>query len=239
VADEPDPDKEGQDSGQGLRAGHLLGSGRERYGLALLLILASILFVMVADDGPWSRVVTITLQSLAVVASLRAAEAPLLFRQVVTALVVGVLCFAFLQAAFADEVSLRFVEAATLTLILVATPTIAVGLVRQFRSHRGANLRTMLGVLCIYLLISLAFAAGYGVVDAFGDRPFFTQGEQWSAIRDYQYFSLTTITTFGIGDLTPASDAGRALTAAEALLGQIYLVTVVALIVGNLRPSRA
>ena len=239
MAEDPDPDTDRQDSGQPFRAHHLIQSGRERYGLALLLILGSILFVMVADDGPWSRVVTITLQACAVVASLRAANAPLLFRQVVTASVVAVLCFAFIQAAFADEVSLRFVEAATLTLILVATPTIAVGLVRQVRSHHGANLHTMLGVLCIYLLISLAFAAGYGVVDAFGDRPFFTQGEQWSAIRDYQYFSLTTITTFGIGDLTPASDAGRALTAAEALLGQIYLVTVVALIVGNLRPRSA
>jgi len=239
VAEQSDPDSDHQETTGPLRAGRLIGVGQERYGLALVLILASIIFVMIADDAAWSRVVTITLQALAVVASLRAASAPAAFRHVVTALVGAVLCFSFVQAAFADEVSLRFVEAATLTLILVATPTIAIGLIRQVKSHRGANLHTMLGVLCIYLLISIAFAAGYGVIDAFGDAPFFTEGEQWSAVRNYQYFSLTTITTFGIGDLAPASDIGRALTAAEALLGQIYLVTVVALIVSNLRPSRS
>ena len=45
---------------------------------------------------------------------------------------------------------------------------------------------------------------------------------------------MTTITTLGIGDLTPATDLGRSLTGLLTLIGQIYLVTVVALIVGNL-----
>ena len=43
-----------------------------------------------------------------------------------------------------------------------------------------------------------------------------------------------TITTTGYGDLTPATDLGRSLAIAEALTGQIYLVTVVAAIVGGL-----
>jgi hypothetical protein len=51
--------------------------------------------------------------------------------------------------------------------------------------------------------------------------------------------SFVTLCTVGYGDLVPRSDVTRTFAVAEMLLGQIYLVTVVALIVGNLRPRRA
>jgi hypothetical protein len=46
------------------------------------------------------------------------------------------------------------------------------------------------------------------------------------------------MTTVGYGDLTARTDFGHALSTTEALIGQIYLVTIVALIVSNLRPAR-
>ncbi len=55
---------------------------------------------------------------------------------------------------------------------------------------------------------------------------------------DRLYFSFTTMTTVGFGDLTAAGDAGRMLAITEALLGQLYLVSVVALIVANLGRTR-
>ena len=97
------------------------------------------------------------------------------------------------------------------------------------------TLRTMFGVLCVYLLI------GDGVRvrlrDHLGGRrrarssPRSTGGDQ----ADFLYFSFVTMTTTGFGDLTAADDLGRALAVTEALIGQIYLVTVVALIVSNMR----
>ena len=56
---------------------------------------------------------------------------------------------------------------------------------------------------------------------------------------DYLYFSYVTLTTTGFGDLTAESDLGRTFVVVEALFGQIYLVTIVALIVSNLRPGAA
>jgi voltage-gated potassium channel Kch len=56
--------------------------------------------------------------------------------------------------------------------------------------------------------------------------------------RTSSYFSYITLSTTGYGDLTPEPEVGRMLAVAEVLLGQIYLVTIVALIVANLRRRR-
>ena len=53
------------------------------------------------------------------------------------------------------------------------------------------------------------------------------------------YFSFITMATVGYGDLTPRGGLGRALAVIEGLLGQIYLVTAVAALVGNLGQTRA
>lgn len=129
--------------------------------------------------------------------------------------------------------------ATTVALVVIATPLIVIGLVRQVREGRAVTVHTMLGVLCIYLLLGLAFASGFALSAALGDDPFFSGGAEWDSLNNYLYFSLTTITTAGLGDLAPATDLGRSLTAIEALTGQIYLVTVVAVIVANIGHSRA
>jgi hypothetical protein len=65
-------------------------------------------------------------------------------------------------------------------------------------------------------------------------HPFFAQ-QQHATSADYQYFSFVTLTTTGYGDLTAAGNLGRSFAVLEALTGQIYLVTIVALLVSNLR----
>ena len=55
---------------------------------------------------------------------------------------------------------------------------------------------------------------------------------------DYVYFSFVTLTTVGYGDLTARQDVGRMCSILEALFGQLYLVSVVALLVANMGRSR-
>lgn len=208
--------------------------GEGRYGVALLLLLASMILVMATGSGTWPETVTMTMQSLALIASLRAAlPAGPLRAGLATIVCAGVLVVWF-QAIFIDRVEPAIVPTAALLLVLIATPVITWGLVNQVRESGSISIHTMLGVICIYLLLSLAFASSFALVDTSVDDPFFAQGAEWSSLRNYLYYSLTTITTVGIGDLTPSGDLGRSLTASEALIGQIYIVTVVALIVGNI-----
>jgi voltage-gated potassium channel Kch len=64
------------------------------------------------------------------------------------------------------------------------------------------------------------------------DPHFFAQGAA-SGVK-YLYFSFVVITTLGFGDLTPRTDISRVLVSLEALLGQIFLVTIVAVLVANM-----
>jgi uncharacterized membrane protein len=120
------------------------------------------------------------------------------------------------------------------TLLVIATPLVI--LVRIFR-HPVINIETILGAIDAYLLVAIAYAAVYGALDVI-DEPFFTQGPE-NGVK-FLYFSFVVITTLGFGDLTPRTDVGRVIVSLEALLGQLFLVTIVAVLVANLgRAARA
>jgi hypothetical protein len=79
------------------------------------------------------------------------------------------------------------------------------------------------------MLWSFAFV----VIGSLSSDPFFSQQNN-ATVADYLYFSFVTQTTVGYGDFTAAGGFGRALAVVEALIGQLYLVTVIALLVSNL-----
>jgi voltage-gated potassium channel len=97
---------------------------------------------------------------------------------------------------------------------------------------------TVLGALCIYVLLGLSFAFVFEAVGNLGSQPFFAPLEHGRR-SDYTYFSFITMATVGYGDLTPQGGLGRALAVIEGLFGQIYLVTAVAALVGAIGRARA
>ena len=123
-------------------------------------------------------------------------------------------------------------------LVALGPPAVAVGLVRDLRATGQVRLEAVFGVLSLYVLIGMAFGFAYGAIDALGADPFFAGG-QAATVSHCLYFSLTTLATVGYGDFVARTDVGHTLAVSEALIGQIYLVTVVSLIVSNLgRPAR-
>ena len=84
----------------------------------------------------------------------------------------------------------------------------------------------------------MIFLFVYGAAASLGDGAFFAQGTDGTrALR--LYFSYVTLATLGYGDYTPAGNFGHAVAIIEALFGQLYLVTVVAVLVSRMRPRRA
>ena len=119
--------------------------------------------------------------------------------------------------------------------LIVATITaIAVGVVDQSE----VNARSITGAVCIYVLFGLLFLFIYSAIALLGSGPFFAQGTDGTrALR--LYFSYVTLATLGYGDYSAAGDLGHTVSVLEALVGQLYLVTVLTLLVSRLRGERS
>lgn len=208
--------------------------GPGRYGAALLLLLASVFLVMAFPRGTVPEAVALVIQMLALVGCLRAAEAPRRLIRVLETLAVAAVVVGLVSFVWGSEVQKEFVRLTTFVLVFTSLPSIVLGQIRQMRRERAITLKTVFGALCIYLLLIISFASAFAIAGVLGDSGFFVQGGDNDNYGNFVYFATTTITTLGLGDLTPATDLGKALTGTLALFGQIYVVTVVALIIGNL-----
>jgi hypothetical protein len=216
------------------------GLAQHRYSVVLGLTILAVLFSVLAPDTPVGRAIAVLLQGamlFAIIATSREAPASrgLAATLTVTALIA-------LAALVGLSVVPRWVGAAGTAVAVAAVLVILTkGLVRLIRD-RGVTLQAVAGALTSYLLIGLEFALIVRVLVGVSPHPYFVQISNAAVTQSQQiYFSFTTLTTTGYGDLTPTLNAGRALSVLEMLVGQIYLVTVIGLLIGNLRrgPERA
>ena len=210
---------------------------RVRYGLLLLATVLSVAIQGSVDPGAVQQVIVTGLAGAILLLAFSAASLP---RQVIWAaagVAVAALAVAIVRATVGGigEGAARTMNAA---LISLGPPAVAVGVVRNLRATGEVRLEAVFGVLCLYVLIGMAFGFVYGAIDKFGGNPFFADGQP-ATVSHCLYFSLTTLATVGYGDFVARTDLGHTLAVSEALMGQIYLVTVVSLIVSNLgRPAR-
>jgi uncharacterized membrane protein len=117
------------------------------------------------------------------------------------------------------------------TFIMFALVLLApIAIVHRILRHETVGLETILGSICVYVLIAIAFAGIYGGVNEAEPKGFFAQEIVPNNV-DFLYFSFVTITTVGYGDLTAGTSTGRVLVTFEAVIGQIFLVTLVARLV--------
>jgi hypothetical protein len=202
-----------------------------RYGLVLLLAFVVVVFEVLTPGADWSRAIVVALQSVALLVVVATSQARSEVRRArATAVVVGAL---LVVVGVASGVVPEDVSYLVIVLLNAAVPlSLVTGLLRLVRS-RGVTVQAVAGALAIYLLVGLLFAGVVSFIAHVDNAAYFAQGSDGSS-SDRVYFSFTVLTTTGFGDFTAATSAGRALAVIEMLLGQIYLVTVIGILVGNM-----
>ena len=207
------------------------------YGLVLGLVGASITIQLLTTGSSGIRFLTVALQGATLVAVVWTSGG----RRPIVRLAAGagVLAVSVAAVLWLLHGSVPPATAGIVNglLVGVAPAALASGLIRELRADGSVTLRTVAGVLAIYLLAGMLFSFLYSVIGAFDADAVFA-GQSHATAADDLYFSFVTLATVGYGDLVPAADLTRTFAVAEMLFGQIYLVTVVALIVSNLGRRR-
>jgi hypothetical protein len=224
----------------------------DRYVLVLVLIVASILSTAFVGDGVLGLLLTLGLMSLTLSVTLSTSEAGPKTQSAVRAAIVIAFSLVLLSyLANLGGLARAGFFITTITLSVVTPIVIA----RRLWKHPSVSAGTVAGAADIYLLLGLLFAVVYSLIgavqagmlntvfattaiDITPHAAFFIAGRP-TVPSDFVYFSFATLTTVGYGDLTATSALGRLLSNTEALAGQLYLVTVVAVLVSNLGRARA
>jgi voltage-gated potassium channel len=205
---------------------------RDHFGVVLALLIVTVFFSISAPNEPWAWLATTaTLAATLMLAMLVSGARKLVVRTGIALAASGLGVSTVITLT--QEDARRYLSVTCLLLTVIAAGAI----IRRVRLHAEINMLTVLAAVCIYVLLGLSFAFTFECVGEFGSGPFFTAHEAGTR-SDYTYFSFVTMATVGYGDLTAHGGLGRAFAVTEGLLGQIYLVTTVAALVGNLGHAR-
>ena len=204
---------------------------RDRFGALLGATVAAFAVEGITMPHIWDQVVLTALLSGTLLLALWAADARPIVLRVALLVALVVLGISVAEAA-AGRIDNAAVRLSNLMLVLLAPPAVVVGVVRSMRARSKVTVEAVFGVLCLYILIGLFFVQLYGAIDRINGH-FFANNLN-ATLSECVYFSFTTLTTIGYGDITTAGNLGHTLAVTEGLVGQIYLVTIVSLLVGNL-----
>ena len=211
----------------------------DSYGLLLLMIISSLVVSSLTPAAlenvmPMIRAIVL---AATLAFALHTSDASRRAYVVCGLLVVLAIVAATVGAVWSDPTSRPREAAEGLTAFLLVTAVILT-VVRRFGNHPVVTGSSILAAICIYLFAGLAFSAVYGFLAAVDTSPLFAGGAGDGTSAERIYYSFITLTTTGYGDFVPATDIARMIAVTEALLGQVYLVTIVALLVSNIGASR-
>src|SRR5262245_40887201 len=204
-----------------LRASHSFGFV---FGLVVLLFLRA----AALPDASWARSV-IVLTECGLLGTAVWTSGVWHDRKAALALIALAAAAAVVQLVFRGDNPSGIVAIFEVALLVATVVVIAVGVVDQGE----INAQSIFGAVSIYVLLGMLFVFVYSAAAALGSGPFFAQGTD-GTLSTRVYFSYVPLATLGYGDYTAAGDFGRTVSVIEAMLGQIYLVTVIALLVGRL-----
>jgi len=204
----------------------------DSYGAVFVFLIVDYLLLMLLPADAWGRFVSVPFVAATLLMALRTSQVrPRTMRIALT--FAGATFFIATVQLIVELVlgnpNARFSGLTYLMLfaLLLITPGVIMGRILR---HPEVTFRTVVGAVCVYILIGMIFAFAFLTVRYLSGQQFFAQSNTKDP-ADFLYFSFITMLTVGYGDLTPMGNLGRTLAVLDALLGQIFLITTVARLV--------
>ena len=209
-------------------------AARDAFGLVLVLVLVDYVLASLLDNRGWSSVVLIAATSATSVVALTSSHSRPGFVRGAIWLSGLTIALAIVAELSDDRTILNLASAIQITLLGLAMAAVLGRVV----STAEVGSRTILGALSVYAALGMLFSFIYGTVDRLQSGPFF-EGTAHASGTDFLFFSYTTLTTTGYGNLVPGGQPGQMIAGLEMMLGEIFLVTLVAGLVSLWRPGEA
>jgi hypothetical protein len=206
----------------------------DSYGLVLLLILVTY-GLSAGLSTSWAASLVIVVQIVTVWVALRASRARRSARVLAScALAVSALA-AVANLFFHGQIDGGTVAAWVSSLLYLIAP---LSIVWHLILRRVVDSVTLVGAIDAYLMAGMFFAFLYHSVGLTQQMPPFFGSQGHGTFPQDLFFSFTTLTTTGYGNLVPAANPGQTFAVLEMVLGQLFLVTAVGKVVSTWRPGQ-
>jgi hypothetical protein len=206
----------------------------DAFGLVLLLVLLTYVLASLLSNRGWPAVVLIIATSATSVVSLTSSGARAGVVRTAVRFSILTVALGAISAATGERAWLNLASLIQIALLAVAMAAV----LRRVVTATEVGFRTILGAISVYTVLGLLFSFAYGTIARIQGGAFF-HGVAHPQGSDFLFFSYTTLTTTGYGDLVPAGQPGQMISGLEMMAGQIFLVTLVAGLVSLWRPGEA
>jgi hypothetical protein len=213
----------------------MLGRLEGRFGVLFVTLLAALVVPGFLPSGTVARLFLNIFFSFVLVAGLVAVSDNRLHLTAGLVLVIPAIAINWLGKA-TDSVSLGLLSSGIGSAFLAF---LAVVMILFAARSRRVTLNVLFAAVSAYLLMGLAWAEWYALIEvispgaiSFDLEPGLAGYEAHVALlNESVYYSIVTMTTLGYGDMAPIAPQARALAMMQALIGQLYLVVMIARLV--------
>jgi len=206
---------------------------QDGYGLTLLLTILTVGCLAATGVGTGGGLLAVALTGATLLFALNTSRARPRVMRTAQILVAGAVAASALALFTGDT---RASEVAVGTIGFAIAAVVPVVILRRIAQSAEITYRLVIGALVVYLLLGLCYAYVFALIALLGGEPFFVQTAAPTSAT-YLYFSYVTLSTVGYGDFSAATTLGQMIAISEALFGQLYLVSIVAILVANIGRS--
>lgn len=200
-----------------------------RNNIVLLITLFLLLFFVPVIPGKGTLLTSLLLGTL-VVSGLFAADFIKIAFRILATFGALVLVAIFLGHVFPDSRELKIISFLLITLFFMV---VTIALAAHVSTAREVDGATLLAAINSYLLIGITLSILFMILDLFVPASFSQLDSGEADFSVFVYYGLVTLSTLGYGDITPDTAMARSLSTFTALLGQLYLVIIMAIIIGK------